>query len=63
MTSLRLGIYRPGADGVALPAVDGIFGAQTEAWVREFQRRSAISVDGIVGPVTRAKLANSGITL
>jgi len=37
-------------------AVDGDFGARTEAAVREFQRRSGIVVDGIVGPMTAAAL-------
>lgn len=37
-------------------AVDGDYGPQTEAAVREFQRRSGIWVDGIVGPMTAAAL-------
>jgi N-acetyl-anhydromuramyl-L-alanine amidase AmpD len=38
-------------------AVDGIFGAQTEAAVRAFQQRtSGLAVDGIVGPHTAAAL-------
>lgn len=41
--------------GVLL-AVDNDFGPWTEAWVRIFQRRAGIQVDGIVGPVTRRKL-------
>jgi len=44
-----------------LIAVDNIFGDQTDAWVREFQRRVGITVDGIVGPVTVSKLAAFGI--
>jgi N-acetyl-anhydromuramyl-L-alanine amidase AmpD len=31
---------------------DGVFGPQTEAQVREFQRSRDIEVDGIVGPMT-----------
>ncbi|MEU0514307.1 peptidoglycan-binding domain-containing protein [Amycolatopsis sp. NPDC006125] len=36
--------------------VDGVFGAKTEAVVKEFQRRSGLAVDGIVGPKTWARL-------
>jgi hypothetical protein len=35
---------------------DGVFGKTTTAWVREFQRRAGLAVDGIVGPQTWAKL-------
>lgn len=46
-----------------LLTTDGIFGAVTEAWVKEFQRRTGLTVDGIVGPLTLAKLAQYGITI
>lgn len=37
-------------------AVDGDFGPLTEGVVREFQRRAALTVDGIAGPATLAAL-------
>ena len=36
--------------------VDGDFGKQTEEVVKEFQRRSHLKDDGVVGPLTRAAL-------
>lgn len=36
--------------------VDGKFGAITEAWVKEFQKRSGLKQDGVVGPATRKAL-------
>ena len=47
---------RPGVPMV----VDGDFGAQTEAWVKEFQSRTGLTADGIVGPATVAKLRQYG---
>jgi len=40
--------------------VDGDFGPLTESVVREFQRRVQVADDGIVGPVTLAKLVEHG---
>ena len=40
-----------GPDGV-----DGDFGANTEAAVREFQRRVGLDTDGIVGPMTATEM-------
>ena len=45
----------------SLLAVDNIFGPHLEAWVKEFQRRSKLDRDGIVGPLTIAALKRNGI--
>lgn len=45
--------YNPGG-------VDGVFGADTEAAVKRFQTFNGITVDGVVGPSTAAKLGLSG---
>lgn len=44
-------------------AADEDFGPQSEEWVREFQERTGLLVDGIVGPATTRELAKYGITL
>jgi len=43
--------------------VDGIDGPQTQAWVREFQKRTGLKADGIAGPKTKAELSRRGINL
>jgi peptidoglycan hydrolase-like protein with peptidoglycan-binding domain len=40
-------------------SVDGKFGAQTEQAVKSFQAKNALTQDGIVGPVTWAKLKST----
>jgi hypothetical protein len=45
--------------GVPL-VVDGNFGPQTVAWVEEFQRRTGLTDDGIVGPKTFAAMRKYG---
>ena len=41
-------------------AVDGIYGAATDAAVRDYQSRNALAVDGVVGPVTMNSLFEKG---
>ena len=41
--------YNPGA-------VDGVYGAKTEAAVKRFQRNNGLTPDGIAGPATLAKI-------
>jgi len=49
-------LYLPGQ----LLQVTGYFGAQTKSWVVEFQRRTSLQKDGVVGPLTLAKLRGFG---
>jgi len=52
-----------GANGKEL-AIDGIFGPQTEAWVKYYQSTRGLVADGIVGPKTKAALAEEwGLSL
>jgi LysM repeat protein len=46
--------------GFAPPRLTSSFGGVTEALVRRFQRKAGLTVDGIVGPVTRAALVRRG---
>ena len=47
----------------AAGGADGIFGASTEAVVKEFQRRSGLTADGVVGPATYSALSRAGVKL
>lgn len=40
-------------------SVDGKFGAQTDTAVRAFQKKNGLTQDGVVGPVTWAKLSGT----
>ena len=51
---LQLDLRNAGFDPIQ---IDGIFGPNTDAAVREFQASRGLDVDGIVGPLTRAALA------
>jgi len=51
---------RPPSGGPSTLVVDGIFGAETKAKVIEFQQFSGLTPDGIVGPLTWAKLPDGG---
>jgi peptidoglycan hydrolase-like protein with peptidoglycan-binding domain len=62
--NVRLGDSGPGVKQIQTAlvahgykvATDGAFGPQTSAAVKAFQKQSGITQDGIVGPVTWAKL-------
>lgn len=48
------------ADGTHI-AIDGDFGARTEAGLRRFQARHGLAVDGLAGPATWAAIDRAGL--
>lgn len=44
------------AEGYSKQGVDGYYGAQTAANVRDFQKRTKLKVDGLAGPATLKRL-------
>ena len=50
--TLQTALNRAGAN----LAIDGSFGAKTQEAVKAFQRANGLTVDGVVGPATWAKL-------
>ena len=38
--------------------VDGIYGSNTEAWVKRYQSDNGLDADGIVGEKTRVSMIN-----
>lgn len=55
--AVRVLQQRLAAHGLAVGALDGHFGARTEAAVVEFQRQNGLLPDGVAGPLTQSKLA------
>lgn len=50
--AVRLLQRRLAAKNMYRGPIDGIFGSQTEAAVRQLQQANSLTVDGIVGPAT-----------
>ena len=61
LQAFALRVFPSYARGIARAGgADGVYGKATADWVREFQRRARLGVDGKVGPRTWAKLEAFG---
>lgn len=62
VAALQSGFNKVFPSYAGLPlVVDGDFGPRTKAAVVEFQHRTGLDEDGIVGPITRAELGKYGV--
>ena len=48
------------AQGYGL-SVDGVYGAKTQAAVRDYQSKNSLAVDGVAGPLTQGKLYGASV--
>ncbi|WP_078598493.1 peptidoglycan-binding domain-containing protein [Evansella clarkii] len=53
---LQKQLIRENPSALPVYGVDGIYGPETTEWVRRFQQRKGLQVDGIAGPITLGRL-------
>ncbi|WP_052360741.1 peptidoglycan-binding domain-containing protein [Oceanobacillus manasiensis] len=58
VTTLQRQLVRENPSALPLHGIDGEYGPETEDWVRRFQERKGLTVDGIAGPETLGRLRN-----
>lgn len=56
VTTLQRQLVRENPSALPLHGIDGEYGPETEDWVRRFQERKGLTVDGIAGPETLGSL-------
>lgn len=56
VTTLQRQLIRENPSALPLHGIDGEYGPETEDWVRRFQERKGLTVDGIAGPETLGRL-------
>jgi peptidoglycan hydrolase-like protein with peptidoglycan-binding domain len=61
VAALAAGMRRAFPSYTPAAALGPVFGPNLEKAVKEFQRRTGLTQDGFVGPVTKAKLAGFGV--